>query len=84
MKRVAYPIIPVIVFLTMQAITGAVIQLTDGEAEGFRNEQGITNSSIFLGSILVSGIATVGIIAMFKMIEWREVLFIQAIGWKTG
>lgn len=84
MKRVAYPIIPVIVFLTMQAIAGAVILLTDGEAEGFRNEQGITNSSIFLGSILVSGIATVGIIAMLKMIEWREVLNIQAIRWKTG
>lgn len=84
MKRVAYPIIPVIVFLTMQALAGAVILLTDGEAEGFRNEQGINHSSIFLGSILVSGIVTVGIIAMLKMIEWREVLNIQAIRWKTG
>ncbi|MBO7570041.1 MAG: CPBP family intramembrane metalloprotease [Bacteroidaceae bacterium] len=94
MKKVLYPILAVIVFFVMQVFAGvgiAVITIAKNPSE-FQtiaksgNIEAVT-SYMFTGdalpwALILSGIATVCIIAALGMIQWKSVLNFKMIDWK--
>ncbi len=95
MKKILYPILAVIVFTVMQAVAGiaiyAVALFKDPEllkkvaqtGDQSLLESAVGTSAIAWGVIL-SGIVTVGIIALLKMVDWKTVLNFKMINWKAG
>jgi len=95
MKKIIYPIFAVVVFLVMQAIAGGLLGLiglilspetlnevrTTGDPNALMTA--VAPDALAWG-IALSGIATVGIIALLKMIDWKNVLNIKTIRWGWG
>lgn len=95
MKKVLYPILAIVVFLVMQCIAGIVLAvcmiISKPECIRLLKETGdvkIFTEQLLTGSgmgwaITLSGLLTIGIIAMMKMINWKTVLNFGMIDWKT-
>ena len=94
MKKVLYPILAVIVFFTIQVIAGvgmAVITIAknpsmfktiaqSGDINAITNNM-LTGDTL-PWTLILSGIATVGVIAALNMIHWKSVLNVKMIDWK--
>ncbi len=95
MKKVIYPIFAVVVFLILQALAGVAVAViiivsNPGEAKEIMGS-GDPNSFMNLitpealgWAIALSGIVSVGIVALLKMIDWKNVLCFKCINWKWG
>lgn len=96
MKKVLYPILAIVAFLLMQCIAGIALVVcmiaSNPECiQQFREtgdvkilmEQMLTGSGMGW-AITLSGLVTIGIITMMKMINWKTVLNFGMIDWKTG
>lgn len=96
MKKVLYPILAIVVFVVMQACAAVGVIIinvvrdpsTIKAIAKSRNVELMMNY-LFAGdalswSLILSGIATVGIIAALKMIDWNRVLNVKMIDWKVG
>jgi membrane protease YdiL (CAAX protease family) len=94
MKKVLYPILAIVVFVVMQACAAVGVIIinvvrdpsTIKAIAKSRNVELMMNY-LFAGdalpwSLILSGIATVGIIAALKMIDWNRVLNVKMIDWK--
>ena len=95
MKKYLYPILAVIVFLFMQAAAGIVIAVgglvihpeliestkASGDPNTLMNSVG---TDALAWAIAISGILTVSIIALLKMVDWKSVLNLKMIDWKWG
>ena len=94
MKKVLYPILAVIVFLIIQGAAGVVIavialindpqvfkQMQAGDPNAFMDSMG--NSALAWATI-ISGLVSIGIIALLKMIDWKHVLNLKMIDWGWG
>ena len=95
MKKILYPILALIVFTVMQAVAGvaiyAVAVIKDPELlkkVAQTGDQSMLESAVSADAIawgvLLSGLVTVGIIALLKMIDWNTVLDFKMINWKAG
>lgn len=96
MKKVLYPILAIVVFVVMQACAAVGVIIinvvrdpsTIKAIAKSRNVELMMNH-LFAGdalswSLILSGIATVGIIAALKMIDWNRVLNVKMIDWRVG
>ena len=95
MKKVLYPILAVIVFLVMQVV-GAGIMMGMAFAKNpdllielvkLGNREALI-SYIMMGDslawgLIISGILTVGIIALFRLVDWKYVLNVKTLDWKV-
>jgi len=96
MKKVLYPILAIVAFLVIQCVAGIVLVVcmivSNPECIRVFRETGDINvltQDLLTGSgmgwaITLSGLATIGIIAMMKMIHWKTVLNFGMIDWKSG
>ena len=95
MKKILYPILVVIAFLVMQCLAGiavvviAIIQRPELLANLKQtNDTGALMAAVgenAMGwAITISGIMTIAIIALLKMIDWKTVLDFKMIDWKSG
>ena len=95
MKKILYPILAVVVFLTMQSAVGIVITvvgaLSDPELAKKAIATGdsdalmtVVGSDWLAAAVVLSGILTVAVIALLKMIDWKQVLNVRTIDWKWG
>ncbi len=93
MKKIIYPILAVVAFLVMQTLAGIglvvfflVLQpelmktIRTGGLENILN----TQPAIISLAIDLSGIATIAIIGLLGMINWKQVLNVKSIEWKWG
>ena len=95
MKKVLYPILAVIVFIIMQAVAGVAIFVAaavmnpekfstiarSGDREALTE---MMDANALSWAIIISGIITIGIIALLKMIKWEQVLDFKMIHWKDS
>jgi len=94
MKKVLYPILAVIVFLIIQGAAGVVIavialindpqvfkQMQAGDPNAFMDSMG---DSALAWATIISGLISIGIIALLKMIDWKHVLNLKMIDWGWG
>lgn len=95
MKKVLYPIFAMLVFIFMQTIVGgaisvlgifldpegAKIAITEGNTQALMR---LVNPNLLSIAIVVSGILTIVIIALLKMIDWKHVLNLKEVDWKNG
>jgi len=96
MKKVLYPILAIVVFVVMQAcaavgviIINVVRDPSTIKAIAKSRDVELMMNHLFAGdalswSLILSGIATVGIIAALKMIDWNRVLNVKMIDWRVG
>ncbi len=94
MKKVLYPILAVIAFVFMQSAAGvsiAVFELiknpelikqmkSGGDPNAILND--LMSGDVLAWGILISGIVTIGVLALLKMIDWKQVLNVKMIDWK--
>ena len=96
MKKVVYPIFAVIVFIIMQAVAGGALMAV-GALRNIDKAKAIANSGdsnammkelvspdMLALAIVVSGILTIIVIALLKMIDWKHVLNVKMIDWRWG
>ena len=93
MKKVLYPILAVIVFLFMQSAAGVALGVIGliknhallkqaGKMDAPNALTDLVSGSALAWAIMLSGIATIGIVALLKMIDWKTVLNVKMIDWK--
>lgn len=94
MKKILYPILAVIVFVIMQAAAGVVVcvaaiikdrNLLDVARTGDQNAlMSAVDVNALAWGIILSGLVTVGVIALLKMIDWKTVFDFKMINWKES
>ncbi|MBR1521757.1 MAG: CPBP family intramembrane metalloprotease [Bacteroidaceae bacterium] len=96
MKKVVYPIFAVIVFIIMQAMAGVALVAVgalrnidkakaiaaSGDSDAMMRE--LASPDMLALAIVVSGILTIIVIALLKMIDWKQVLNVKTINWSWG
>ncbi len=96
MKKVVYPIFAVIVFIIMQAVAGVALVAVgalrnidkakaiaaSGDSDAMMKE--LASPDMLALAIVVSGILTIIVIALLKMIDWKQVLNVKTINWSWG
>ena len=94
MKKVLYPILAVIAFVFMQSAAGvsiAVFELIKNpelikQMKSGKDPNALLNDlmsgDVLAWGILIRGIITIGVIALLKMIDWKQVLNVKMIDWK--
>lgn len=96
MKKVLYPILAVFAFVIMQTVAGvamvvaAIIKDPDllkemakkGDPNAFAET--LMSAETLAWTVIISGILTIGVIALLKMIDWKQVFCFKCINWKLG
>lgn len=96
MKKVLYPMLAVIAFILVQAFTGIVLAVVaiiknhellkqfsqTGDPNALMNS--LMGGNAVAWALILSGILTVGIVALLKMIDWKTVLNVRMINWKVS
>ncbi len=73
MKQALYPLVAVMVFLVMQVVAGiAMGAMTDA-----------MRSDTLGWAVILSGLVTIAILALLRMIDWKTVLNVKMTGWRT-
>ena len=96
MKKFIYPIVAIATFLAMQAVAGiaavGVLYLLRGEqmneclgsGEAVGSMEGLTSPGLLAFATVMSGVLTVGVISLLRMIDWSKVFRVKDIEWKWG
>ena len=96
MKKILYPILAVIVFVFAQSAAGVGIiafeliknpellkKLRSGsDPNALMNS--LMGGDTLSWAIIISGIVTIGIIALLKMVDWKHVMDFGMVDWKWG
>lgn len=95
MKKILYPILAVMAFFILQAGLGVIISvvaialhpeasktaLASGDSNALMEQVGTEWLSI---AVILSGVLTIAVLALLKMIDWKSVLNMKMIDWKWG
>ena len=96
MKKVLYPMLAVTAFILVQAFTGIVLVVVaiiknhellkqfsqTGDPNALMNS--LMEGNAVAWALILSGILTVGIVTLLKMINWKTVLNVRMINWKVS
>ena len=70
MKKILYPTLAVLIFLVMQSLSGLLYAVVEGNSIAWR--------------AILSGVATVVILGVMRMFNWRQAFRFSSVDWRTG